>query len=142
MPIRKSHLDSLDSIESSWFYQEGRGYRSLEEMIGHYHQSVGLGGNLLLNVAPPINSSIPVSAMVEYAALGAFVRSCYGKGSEASKTSLASTQNGCFACSNITLTLRQPSKVDRFLIKEELRQGTFELPTATANPYRATCTCI
>ena len=58
----------------TWFYVEGRGYRSLPEMVGIYHDSVGHGGNMLLNVAPPPNSTLPAAAMRTYAALGRFIQ--------------------------------------------------------------------
>ena len=74
-----------------WFYQEGRGYRSLPEMVSIYHDSVGHGGNMLLNIAPPPNSTMPQEAMDIYAALGSFIRSCYGEGSLPSTSALAST---------------------------------------------------
>jgi alpha-L-fucosidase len=53
--------------------QEGRGYRPLAEMVGIYHDSVGKGGNMLLNVAPPMNSTLPRAAIQTYQALGEWV---------------------------------------------------------------------
>ena len=75
------------NILCRWFYQEGRGYRSLAEMVSIYHDSVGHGGNMLLNVAPPPYSTIPQVAMDIYAALGSFIRNCYGEGSLPSSSS-------------------------------------------------------
>jgi alpha-L-fucosidase len=37
------------------------------------------GGNLLLNLAPPINTTIPDQAMRMYAQLGNWTRRCYGE---------------------------------------------------------------
>ena len=45
-----------------------------------YEDTVGLGANMLLNIAPPINGTIPAIAMATYAALGAWVVDCYGIG--------------------------------------------------------------
>lgn len=109
-----------------WFYQEGRGYRSLAEMVSIYHDSVGHGGNMLLNIAPPPNSTIPQVAMEIYAALGDFIRNCYGEGSLPSTSSLSSTTS--FGASNTTrvvLSFRGggAETFDRFIIKEELREG-------------------
>ena len=53
------------------------GYRSLAEMVGIYHDSVGHGGNMLLNIAPPPNSTLPDVAMDTYQGLGDFIRTCY-----------------------------------------------------------------
>ena len=49
----------------TWFFAPDAGYRSLAEMVGIYHDSVGHGGNMLLNVAPPPNSVLPDAAMEE-----------------------------------------------------------------------------
>lgn len=107
----------------TWFYREGTGYRSLEEMVSIYHDSVGHGGNMLLNIAPPPNSTLPAEAMKEYARLGTFIRECYGEGSEASETALAATTAPCDECDKITLSLKTPAAIDRVIIKEELSQG-------------------
>lgn len=108
-----------------WFYQEGRGYRSLPEMVSIYHDSVGHGGNMLLNIAPPPNSTMPQEAMDIYAALGRFIRSCYGEGSLPSASALASTTTfGASNTTSVALTFRGGAATfDRFLIKEELREG-------------------
>ena len=88
---------------------------------------------MLLNVAPPPNSTLPDEAMSTYQALGDFVRRCYGEGSIASTSALASTNNGCVNCSSVTLQFagRMARKFDRVLMKEELREGqqvlSFEL---------------
>jgi hypothetical protein len=113
----------------TWFYREGTGYRSLAEMVDIYHDSVGVGANMLLNVAPPMNASLPQTAMDTYAQLGAFTRSCYGEGGMASATALASTPagQGCRGCSSVVLDVRgkagRPVAMDRFLIKEEMSGG-------------------
>ena len=112
-------------LGSARFYQEGRGYRSLSEMVSIYHDSVGHGGNMLLNIAPPPNSTLPQTAMDTYAALGDFIKECYGEGSLPSDTALVSTSN--FGARNTTtVTLSFPggaTSFDRFIIKEELREG-------------------
>ena len=110
----------------TWFYQEGRGYRSLSEMVSIYHDSVGHGGNMLLNIAPPPNSTMPQEAMETYAALGSFIRTCYGEGSLPSETALASTNGfGSSNTSSVALAFEGGGSrtFDRLLIKEELREG-------------------
>jgi alpha-L-fucosidase len=115
----------------TWFFKEGVGYRSLAEMVGIYHDSVGHGGNMLLNIAPPPNSTLPEAAMAEYAALGTFISECYGEGSIASATALATTteEGGVCKdgnCSSIVLVLPPTpggATIDRFLLKEGLGGG-------------------
>eukprot|EP00040_Diaphanoeca_grandis_P004874 m.30447 g.30447 ORF g.30447 m.30447 type:complete len:719 (-) comp16287_c0_seq1:149-2305(-) len=106
----------------TWFYEEGRGYRSLSEMVGIYHDSVGHGGNMLLNLAPPPNSTIPDVAMDTYAALGNFISECYGHGAVPA-TSVLANSSGCVNCTTITLTFKTPTTFDRFVAKEELSGG-------------------
>lgn len=94
-------------------------------MVAIYEHSVGLGGNMLLNIAPPPNSSLPTSAVKTYRDLGLYIRSCYGIGDKPAAGALASTVDGCFGenCSSITLNLEAPAVMDRILLKEELRGG-------------------
>eukprot|EP00039_Didymoeca_costata_P003983 m.70841 g.70841 ORF g.70841 m.70841 type:complete len:699 (+) comp12173_c0_seq1:61-2157(+) len=106
----------------TWFYN-GIGYRSLGEMISIYHDSVGHGGNMLLNVAPAPNSSLPDEAMNLYASLGSFIQECYGNGDVPSAHALGSIQACTSNCSTLTISFGAEQSVDRFLIKEELSQG-------------------
>ena len=129
----------------TWFFQDGRGYRSLLELVRIYHDSVGHGGNMLLNLAPPHNSTLPDDAMELYSKLGKFTASCYGVGAVASLTSLASTS--CYSnsqdCHHIQLQSSSSSSsrsidsstsiaidssistmtFDRILLKEEMSKG-------------------
>eukprot|EP01043_Picozoa_sp_COSAG02_P034779 COSAG02_NODE_2452_length_8826_cov_16.362668_5_plen_225_part_00 len=81
---------------------------------------------MLLNVAPPPNSTLPQKAMDTYAALGNFIRNCYGEGSLPAVSALASTTS--FGASNTTSVALSFSgggtaTFDRIIIKEELREG-------------------
>ena len=116
----------------TWFYTEGRGYRSLPEMASIYHDSVGHGGNMLLNIAPPPNSTLPATAVHRYAGLGRWIAACYGVGATASSTALATTTGPCTNCTTLTLRLPEPKTMDRFLLKEELRGGQLVLAFSIA----------
>lgn len=108
----------------SWFYHEGMGYRFIAELAGMYHDSVGHGGNLLLNLAPPPNTSILEAALKLYNQLGNWTRACYGEGGTAAQTALATTTRAHINCSTVRLVLPQgPALIDRFIIKEELAGG-------------------
>lgn len=80
---------------------------------------------MLLNVAPPHNSSLPDEAIKLYEELGHFVKSCYGEGETASSRALNMTR--CFveeSCERVTLTLPNGRRsFDRVLMKEELSRG-------------------
>ena len=58
---------------------------------------------MLLNLAPPHNSTLPSAAMALYAGLGTFTRTCYGEGATPSVTTLASTS--CYKDCNDVLFL-------------------------------------
>ena len=110
----------------TWFYSENMGYKTLEELVSIYHDSVGHGGNMLLNLAPPHNSTLPSAAMALYAGLGTFTKTCYGEGATPSVTTLASTS--CYKdCNSIELTSSSSSTskitFDRILLKEEMSKG-------------------
>lgn len=82
---------------------------------------------MLLNIAPPINSTMPQQAVEEYAALGHFIRSCYGEGAVASASALASTSCLSGDCASVKLTLGTQRTFDRVLLKEELSAGQMVL---------------
>eukprot|EP00948_MAST-09A_sp_MAST-9A-sp1_P002232 g2232.t1 len=106
----------------TWFYHEGTGYKSLSEMVSIYHDSVGYGGNMLLNLEPPTNTTLPKVAMDTYKQLGDFIRNCYGEGASPSPTALASTT--CTSnCNSVKISINNKAMIDRILIKEELRNG-------------------
>eukprot|EP00939_MAST-03C_sp_MAST-3C-sp1_P002314 g2314.t1 len=102
----------------TWFYDETKGYRTLKEMISIYHDSVGLGGNMLLNLAPPHNSTLPDIAMPL----------AHGR---------------CSSCWNLTLaTTGSPMRFDTVLLKEELAGGqkitSFEIWADEGLVYKGT----
>ena len=125
-------VDCTLQVADSWFYSETAGYKSIVELAGQYHDSVGHGGNLLLNLAPPTNTTIPAKAMRLYAQLGNWTRRCYGEGAMAAPSALASTTAASRNCTSIKLSLRgagggggggRPRTIDRLQIKEELDRG-------------------
>lgn len=129
MGVRRTQVDLTLQNADTWFYREGTGYRSLAEMASIYHDSVGHGGNMLLNVAPPPNSTLPAVAVQRYRDLGAWVARCYGQGATAAATALATTSGPCANCSHLSLTVGggKPVAMDRFLLKEDLTHGQLVL---------------
>lgn len=47
------------SIRRGWFWAEDDEPKSLDHLLGIYYHSIGMGANLLLNVAPDISGRIP-----------------------------------------------------------------------------------
>lgn len=96
---------------------------------------------MLLNLAPPHNSTLPDAAMDEYAALGKFTRACYGEGAVPAPSILA--HSSCYHsknkekaapmanmtnadCASVVLTATTRASTmtfDRLLLKEELSGG-------------------
>lgn len=105
-------VDTTLENGDTWFYQETAGYKSFAELISIYHASVGHGGNLLLNIAPPTNTTIPTTAMALYKQLGDFVEECYGDGTFASKTALNSTTHRANV-STVTLMIGKSSQTNK-----------------------------
>ena len=104
----------------NWFYDPSAGLRSLSELVNVYHATVGRNGNLLLDIAPMPNGSIPADAKLRYAELGGWIRACYGK---------PPAVTGVLAGGARTLTLTLPAAsgsggvVDRVVLGEALVDG-------------------
>ena len=108
---------------SGWFWHpnsEGS-IRSLKDLDEIYHQSVGFGANLLLNVAPDRRGLLPDADVKRLEEMWAGVRAQYGgqnlaRGAE--RIEYNSRMKG-------ELELRLPKKVtiDRALIREDLGRG-------------------
>ena len=113
-------VDTTLENGDTWFYKESAGYKSFAELVSIYHASVGRGGNLLMNIAPPTNTTIPEPAMALYKQLGDFVKRCYGDGTYASTTALNSTTH---VANTATVTLMIGMAFDRVQLKEDLTQG-------------------
>ena len=52
-----------------WFWDPGAGLRTLSELVDVYHGTVGRNSNLLLDIAPMPNGSIPADAKLRYVQL-------------------------------------------------------------------------
>ena len=64
--------DSVSS--SSWCYTNGMGYYSSAQMVGSFIDRVSKGGNLLLNIAPMWDGTIPTQQQTILTALGTFLK--------------------------------------------------------------------
>lgn len=102
----------------NWFYsdQDADTVKSLEELLGLYHYSVGRGCNLLLNVGPDRRGLLPEPDVARLLDLGHILAEGYA----APLAGLAS-----FERDGETWTTRfeQPKVVDRLVAQEEIRAG-------------------
>ncbi|KAK2595478.1 hypothetical protein QQS21_006818 [Conoideocrella luteorostrata] len=74
-----SECDTTLQTGDRWFFGVGQPLRSIEEMIGVYHTTVGRNCLLELDVAPDRSGLIPAEHAARYKQLGDFIKSCYGK---------------------------------------------------------------
>jgi alpha-L-fucosidase len=103
----------------NWFWNSRVGLRSLSTLAGVYHATVGRNTNMLLDIAPMPNGSIPTDAKARYAEFGSWIRACYGKKAVA-------TANMSVGSRTLTLTLpaaASTSTVDRVVLSEDLTKG-------------------
>jgi alpha-L-fucosidase len=61
------------------FFVPGIGIRSLASLADVYHSTIGHNTNMLLDIAPMPNGSVPEYAKKRYAEFGGWIRACYGK---------------------------------------------------------------
>jgi alpha-L-fucosidase len=62
------------TINDSWGYQpQDRNYKSLRQLVHYFCDTIGLGGNLLLDVGPRADGTIPPEQVYRLEALGAWI---------------------------------------------------------------------
>ena len=113
--------DTTLQLGDNWFWDPSAGLRSLAQLTDVYHSTVGSNTNLLLDIAPAPNGSIPANAKARYAEFGAWISACYGKPPVASATMPAAQQLEAGAGWTLTIPTAQP--VDRMLLAEDISQG-------------------
>lgn len=73
-----AECDGTLQAGDEWFYIENWPLRPLAELQGVYNGCLGHNANLLLDIAPPPNSTVVAAHAAGYAALGGWIRGCYG----------------------------------------------------------------
>jgi hypothetical protein len=91
------------------------------------HSTVGANTNLLLDIAPAPNGSIPADAKARYAEFGAWIKACYGKVAIANVTMPAAgggvTTVGEAAAVSWTVTVSSAQNADRLVLSEDISKG-------------------
>ena len=117
--------------KDSWFYNGQLGVRTPAELRTMYETSSGGNTGMIISIGPFANGSVSQDQAAAAAALGTFVRRCYGAG-KAVATTAAATSN-----KSITITPAKPSEVDRIQIREDQSKGQlvreFHLTAKLAN---------
>jgi len=72
-----AECDTTLQNRDRWFYNATIGIRSLDELIGVYHQTVGHNCMLMIDFTPDRTGLIPPSYAARYKELGDWIRSCY-----------------------------------------------------------------
>jgi len=111
MPLE---VDTVNVHPHWWFWKsKGRRLKTLDELMGHYYESVGRGAVLLLNSTPDTTGLIPEEDVRQYAAFGAEIRRRFG-------TPLAETTG---RGSVVELALDGPTTIDHVITMEDIREG-------------------
>ncbi|XP_065833189.1 uncharacterized protein [Oscarella lobularis] len=108
-----AECDTTLQDNDHWFYSSTEGIRSLDELIGVYHSTVGHNGNLLLDFTPDKDGLIPDDHMKRYQELGDFIRQCYGKP--------VKSTNG--SGTTYAIELNPPATIDRVVLEEDQTHG-------------------
>ena len=96
----------------SWFYSSTAGVHSPSELRRMYEQSSGANTGLIIDIAPFPNGTVPGEQAAAAAAMGAFVRGCYG-------APIASA-SGSY---KIALPLGGATALDRVQLREDQSKG-------------------
>ena len=102
--------------KDNWFYNGKAGVHTPAQLRQMYEQSSGSNTGLIIDIAPFPNGSVPAPQAAAAAALGKFVRGCYGA------PAVTAPATGSY---NITI---KPSAggvalIDRIQIREDQRKG-------------------
>lgn len=111
-----AECDTSLQTQDRWFWGVKQPLRSLKEMVGVYHSSVGRNCVLALDLAPDRNGLVPADAAARYKELGDFIRSCYDD-EEPSKY-VDSDVDGQYL-----MTFDKPTTIDRIVMMEDQTNG-------------------
>jgi alpha-L-fucosidase len=100
-----------------WFYNHGMVPKSLPELVGHYHDTVGRNAFSLLDWTPTQDGDIRADHLQRYEEYGDWLRGCYS-------VPVASV-GPVVAGEAALLSLPEGSQFDRLVIQEDLSKGEF-----------------
>lgn len=111
-----AECDTTLQANDRWFYGANSTLRSLDEMIGVYHTTVGRNCLLELDLAPDRDGLIPPNHVALYKQLGDFVKSCYGK-------PVAGVKGKAEPKGGYRLKFNRPTSIDRIQLMEDQSNG-------------------
>ena len=102
-------------IRSTWFWNSHNAHtlKSVEQLMAMYHQSVGRGAVLLLNIAPDTTGLMPAADVRRTAEFGAEIRRRFGR-------SIAETSGQGEV---VELDLGKPTRIDHVITMENILEG-------------------
>ena len=112
-----AEADTTLQQQDQWFFNPHVEPRTLADLQSVYAQTVGHNTQLLLNIAPMPNGSIPEAAMKRYQEFGDWIRECFGNAHQIAATS---------GTANNSLVLSMPKggrTVGRIVIEEDQTSG-------------------
>ncbi|KAJ5174046.1 Glycoside hydrolase family 29 [Penicillium coprophilum] len=112
-----AECDTTLQTDDRWFFGVDQQLRSLEEMIGVYHKTVGRNCILELDLSPDRSGAISKEHAARYKELGDFINSCYGK-PVAGKAAHSSNEKGEYI-----IKLEKPTNIDRIVLMEDQTNG-------------------
>ena len=110
-----AECDTTLQTQDHWFYLKDQPLRSLKEMIGVYHTTVGRNCMLELDLAPDPRGLIPDAHAARYKELGDFINSCYGRP--------IAHKIGCVKGGKYEMRFDEPTTVDRVVLMEDQTNG-------------------
>ena len=111
-----SGSDNTLQQNDHWFWVPGVPVHSLSQLVDWYHKSVGTNGHWELDVAIDRTGRVADAHARAYAALGAWIRSCYGAPVAAGSLAQGATEIVVALPSSATL-------VDRVMLREDQSRG-------------------
>jgi alpha-L-fucosidase len=106
--------DTTLQDDDTWFWDPTKGIRSLSELIQVYHLTVGQNCVLEMDFAIDTTGNVHPTHAAQYAALGDWIRTCYGS-PVSSATDLAGPDYRLTIAPNVTF--------DRFILREDQSLG-------------------
>lgn len=77
--ISKLPLETCNTMNGMWGYKiKDQDYKTVDEIIAYLVRTAGMGANLLLNIGPQPDGSLPATALNRLAGVGAWLRE-YGE---------------------------------------------------------------
>ena len=110
-----AEVDATLQSGDTWFYVEGLSTHPLGDLQQFYIKSLGRNSNLLLDIAPPPNSSVVPAHLGGYQALGDWVRGCFGAPVAAARMAPGAT--------SLELALPAGASVNGVRLREDQSRG-------------------